>query len=67
MPEEPEKPKEQPKPLVPVCPYCGEDPCVPEMVNAKYGLIVARVFFCPNRACRKLFNVELIGEERPRA
>jgi hypothetical protein len=58
--------EEPAKPFIPVCPYCGEDPCIPEMVNAKYGPLVARMFCCPNRACRKIFNVELIGEERPR-
>jgi hypothetical protein len=52
---------DQPKPLLPVCPYCRLDPCVPEMVNATYGKFLAKIFICPNRDCRKVFNVSLVG------
>ena len=59
------KPAEQLGPLLPVCPYCGLDPCVPEMLSANFGLLIGRIFICPSRACRRLFNVELIAERRP--
>lgn len=59
------KPAEQLGPLLPVCPHCGLDPCVPEMLSANFGMFIGRIFICPSRACRKLFNVELIGERRP--
>jgi hypothetical protein len=58
------KPEAQPGPLLPVCPYCGLDPCVPEMLSANFGMLIGRIFICPSRACRKLFNVELIAERK---
>ena len=56
-----------PRPFLPVCPHCLLDPCVPEMIPATYGKWGARIFCCPNRECRKVFSVELLGEMQPRA
>jgi hypothetical protein len=68
MPED--KPAEQTTPsdqgpIVPRCARCGLDPCIPDMVNATYGDLVGRIFVCPNRECRSVFNVELIGRNSP--
>lgn len=61
-----EEPKQEaPKQFLPVCPYCGLDPCVPEMLNSTHGLLITRIFCCPNPACRKLFNVEAVGQRQP--
>jgi hypothetical protein len=61
------KPQEKPTRLYPVCPHCGLDPCLPEMLDATYGLILVKIFCCPNRDCRKLFNVSTVGRRDPRA
>lgn len=63
MSGEPDKQGPQ-KPPAPVCPYCGLDPCVPNMIPVTFGTLVGRIFVCENKDCRKIFNVELIGEKQ---
>jgi hypothetical protein len=61
-------PHEQSKPTgppMPVCGFCGLDPCVPDMIDVTFGLFIGKMFICPNRDCRKLFNVELVGQKQP--
>jgi ssDNA-binding Zn-finger/Zn-ribbon topoisomerase 1 len=53
-----------PEPMRPICPYCGEDPCLPDMLDATYGNILVKIFVCPK--CRKLFNVSTVGRRDPR-
>jgi hypothetical protein len=60
---------ETPKPIgppMPICPYCLINPCIPDLVRAKFGTYLGCMFICPNPECLKLFNVELVGEEPKR-
>ena len=50
---------------LPVCPYCNTDPMIPDCIPTRFGTLIGRMFICSNRECRKLFNVELIGEDKP--
>jgi hypothetical protein len=55
---------EPPKPLQPICPYCGLDPCLPDMLDGTYGNLLIKFFVCER--CRKLFNVAVVGRREPR-
>ena len=64
-PATPEPPK-QIQPVLPVCPYCGLDPCVPDMIESTYGVLMAKIFVCSNPDCRKIFNIQIAGMRDPR-
>jgi hypothetical protein len=50
---------------VPVCPYCGQDPCLPDLVEMMSGRFITKISMCDNPACRKVFGVQIIGERAP--
>jgi hypothetical protein len=58
----PETPRAAP---VPVCPYCGQDPCLPDLIEMLSGRFVTKIMLCDNPACRKIFNVQIIGDRAP--
>lgn len=62
---------EKEKPLVPVCPHCGNDPananCLEFNAPLNNGLTVkSLVFFCANVKCRKVLWAVPLGVEKPR-
>jgi ssDNA-binding Zn-finger/Zn-ribbon topoisomerase 1 len=48
---------------VPVCPYCGKDPCLPDLIEMTSGRFLTKIACCDNPDCRKIFCVQIIGEK----
>src|SRR5580765_7224378 len=56
------KPPEPPPDPTPVCPYCLTDPATLTVRGPiKVGNVAALVIYCGNAACRKVWNVDVIG------
>ncbi len=57
---------DQPAPeLQPRCGYCGLDPCLPRTRSVASMSFSAVLMFCPNPACRAIFNVQITNVTRP--
>lgn len=48
---------------VPVCPYCGQDPCLPDLIEMTSGKYITKIACCDNAECRKIFGVQIVGEK----
>lgn len=56
----------EPMPVLPVYPYCGNDPGAIATATLKLGAADAVALFCANLNCRKLFGVQILHIEQPR-
>ena len=54
----------RPRAPVPVCPYCGKDPCLPDLIEMTSGRFITKIACCDNQDCRKIFAVQIVGEKQ---
>jgi hypothetical protein len=51
--------------VLPVCPYCGEDPLKLSLMFQVFPKgQIASLAFCGNPACRKTLTVQIVGQEQ---
>jgi hypothetical protein len=51
--------------MLPVCPYCGDDPAKLAMMFQKFpGGQIGSIIFCGNPSCRKMLPAQVVGMEK---
>lgn len=48
--------------ILPVCPYCGDDPAKLTIMNQLFpGGMIGAIMFCGNPVCRKIISTQIVG------